>query len=380
MFGVAIGTMALIVVLSVFNGLGDVLKSVYNTYDADFKIVPKTGKSFNLSDAELQKITELEGVSSYSRVIEDNAVAIHRGKQAVVELRGIEKTFLRTNKLDTFLLKGELKVEEKGRFSAILGLGLYYELGALIETGAYEIELIYPRDVRPGSVITPNSFRRIRLKPSAVISIDAALDEKLMITSYNAVSELLGYDNRYTAFEIYLDKDAPYSRVKSSLNDILGDEYDILDSDEQHSDIMNAVKIEKLFAYIALSFITLIASFNIFFSLSMLAIEKRRDMSVLFAVGASEQLVRAIFFKQGTLIAIVGAIVGVGLGLTFCFLQDQYGLIGLGMSNAVVQSYPVKVVWTDVALVSISICIITIVTSYRPAKLAAKINPIEFLD
>ena len=143
---------------------------------------------------------------------------------------------------------------------------------------------------------------------------------------------------------------------------------------------MRAVKIEKLFAYIALSFITLIASFNIFFSLSMLAIEKRRDMAILFAVGATHKIIRQIFLKQGIIIAFVGAIFGLVLGLSLCYLQDRYGLVGLGMANAVVSAYPVKVVWTDVLLVTFSITLITMATAYRPAILASRLNPIEFLD
>lgn len=380
-FGVAIGTMALIVVLSVFNGLGEVLRGVYSTYDADYKIVPLEGKSFTLSDEQLDRIGKIEGVKSYSKIIEDNAVAIHRNQQAVVQLRGVEQSYLETHKLDTFLLRGELVVQdERGRNSAILGAGLYYELGALIETGAYELELIYPKNLRPGTLPSTNSVRRVRLRPAASVSIDVALDEKLLITSFEAASEVLDYDNRYTALEVYFSADAKASLIDRALQEIVGDQFNILNSDEQHSEIMNAVKVEKLFTYLALSFITLIASFNIFFSLSMLAIEKRRDMSVLYAIGAPAQLIKRIFLKQGVLIAFIGAVIGMFLGLTLCYLQDKYGLVGLGMANAVVQAYPVKVVWTDVALVALSISLITIATSYRPALLASRVNPIDFLD
>lgn len=381
MFGVAIGTMALIVVLSVFNGLGDVLRGVYSAYDADFKVVPIEGKSFSLSQERLSQISQVEGIKSYSRIIEDNAVAIHRGQQAVVQLRGVEQTYIESQKLDTFLLRGELVVrDEKGRNSAIMGAGLYYELGALIETGAYELELIYPKNLRPGAIPSPNSVRRTRLRPAASVSIDAVLDEKLLITSYEAASDILDYKDRYTALEVYFSENANSTEIRSSLENIVGDGFNVLNSDQQHSEIMNAVKFEKLFTYLALSFITLIASFNIFFSLSMLAIEKRRDMSLLYAVGAPTRMVKQIFLKQGMFIAFVGATFGIILGLLLCYLQDRYGLVGLGMANAVVQAYPVKVVWTDVVLVALSITFITVLTSYRPALLASRVNPIEFLD
>ena len=379
-FGVAIGTMALIVVLSVFNGLGEVLRSVYNRYDADFKILPLEGKSFNFSDEQLLQIGQIPEVHSYSKVIEDHAVAVYRDQQAVVSLRGVEESFIKTQKLDTFLLRGQVEIRDGDKDLAILGGGLTYELGILLDSDSYELELIYPRNLRPGALVSANSVRRARLKPSGIISVDASLDEKLLVTSFQVVSRILDYENRYTALEVYLNESIVSSDVKEKLSAIVGGGFDVLDSEEQHSDIMRAVKFEKLFTYLALSFITLIASFNIFFSLSMLAIEKRRDMAVLFAVGAPAQMIKTIFLKQGVLIAVIGALFGMIFGLLLCYFQDKYGLVGLGMANAVVQAYPVKVVWTDVALVALSIAFITVATSYRPALLASRINPIEFLD
>lgn len=379
-FGVAIGTTALIVVLSVFNGLGDVLRSVYQTYDAGLKIVPVEGKSFSLSDDQFNQIQKTDGVQSFSRVIEDHAVAIYRDQQAVVEVKGVEQSFIKTKKLDTFMLRGQAKINQYDRNMAVLGAGLAYELGILLDSDSYEVELIYPRNVRPGALVGTNSVRRTRLSPAGIISVDVALDEKLLITSFEAISRILEYDNRYTAVEIYLDDLDDLSSIQNQVKEIVGDSFEVLTSDEQHGELMRAVKIEKLFAYLALSFITLIASFNIFFSLSMLAIEKRRDMSILYAVGAPKRMVKGIFLKQGMIIAFIGAFLGMILGLTMCYLQDKYGLVGLGMTNSVVQAYPVKVVWTDVALVAISIILITITTSYRPALLASRVNPIEFLD
>ncbi|WP_420384751.1 ABC transporter permease [Roseivirga sp.] len=379
-FGVAIGTTALIVVLSVFNGLGDVLRSVYQTYDAGLKIVPVEGKSFSLSDDQFDQIQRIDGVQSFSRVIEDHAVAIYRDQQAVVEVKGVEQSFIETKKLDTFMLRGQAKINQYDRNMAVLGAGLAYELGILLDSDSYEVELIYPRNVRPGALVGTNSVRRTRLSPAGIISVDVALDEKLLITSFEAISRILEYDNRYTAVEIYLDDLKDLNSIQNQVKEIVGDSYEVLTSDEQHGELMRAVKIEKLFAYLALSFITLIASFNIFFSLSMLAIEKRRDMAILYAAGAPKQMVKKIFLKQGMIIAFIGAFLGMILGLTMCYLQDKYGLVGLGMTNSVVQAYPVKVVWTDVALVAISIILITITTSYRPALLASRVNPIEFLD
>lgn len=380
MVGVAIGTMALIVVLSVFNGLEDILRSVYHTFDPDLKIESVKGKSFEVSDDFLAGINEISGVSATAQVIEDNALVSYRDQQVVVRIKGVEESYLKTNKLDTFLLQGDLKLKEGDQSFAILGAGVAYELGVLLDNDRYELQIIYPKNLRPEATFSANALRRVKVKPAAVFSVETAYDESLVMTSIDAAKRVLGYKNERTSVEVYLQERASLSRVKSQLQNLLGEEFRVLDSDEQHAELLKAVKLEKLFVYIALTFITLIASFNIFFSLSMLAIEKRRDMSVLFAFGASKSLVKGIFIKQGVIIAVFGSVVGLSLGLLLVWIQKTYELVGLSMSNSVVQAYPVKLVWTDFLMVGLSITVITILTAYRPAVLASKVNPIAYLD
>lgn len=374
MLGVAVGTMALIIVLSVFNGLEDVLRSVYNTYDPELKVSPTTGKSFSLSIEELEEIRSIEGITGVSKVIEDNALARYNQEQVVVRLKGVEKSFLITQKLDTFLMRGELRLQQNDKNYAILGAGVAYALGARLNDGIDEIELIYPKNIHPGALPNPNAIRRVNVTPSAIISVDVKIDESLLMTSFDAAEEVLDYSDRMTGLEIYVAKSQNLNNIKNQLQERLGNEFVLLDSDEQHGELLRAVKIEKLFVYIALTFITLIASFNIFFSLSMLAIEKKKDIAILLALGATAQTIRRIFLKQGFLIAGFGAVLGLILGLLFCYLQDRFGLVGMGMPNAVVQAYPVKVIALDVVGVTLSVFLIAILTSFRPATLAARIE------
>lgn len=374
MLGVAVGTMALIIVLSVFNGLEDVLRSVYNTYDPELKVSPTTGKSFSLSIEELEEIRSIEGITGVSKVIEDNALARYNQEQVVVRLKGVEKSFLTTQKLDTFLMRGELRLQQNDKNYAILGAGVAYALGARLNDGIDEIELIYPKNIHPGALPNPNAIRRVNVTPSAIISVDVKIDESLLMTSFDAAEEVLDYSDRMTGLEIYVAKSQNLNNIKNQLQERLGNEFVLLDSDEQHGELLRAVKIEKLFVYIALTFITLIASFNIFFSLSMLAIEKKKDIAILLALGATAQTIRRIFLKQGFLIAGFGAVLGLILGLLFCYLQDRFGLVGMGMPNAVVQAYPVKVIALDVVGVTLSVFLIAILTSFRPATLAARIE------
>lgn len=374
MLGVAVGTMALIIVLSVFNGLEDVLRSVYNTYDPELKVTPTTGKSFSLSMEALDEIRKIEGITGVSKVIEDNALARYNQEQVVVRLKGVEKSFLNTQKLDTFLMRGELQLQENDKNYAILGAGVAYALGVRLNDGLDEIELIYPKNIRPGALPNPNAIRRVNVSPSAIISVDVKIDESLLMTSYEAAAKVLDYTNRMTSLEIYVANNQNLNNVKHQLQERLGNEFVFLDSDEQHGELLRAVKIEKLFVYIALTFITLIASFNIFFSLSMLAIEKKKDIAILLALGATARTIRHIFLKQGFLIAGFGAGLGLVLGLVFCHLQDRFGLVGMGMPNAVVQAYPVKVIALDVVGVTLSVFLIAVLTSFRPAALAAQVE------
>lgn len=380
MIGVAIGTMALIVVLSVFNGLEDVLRNVYQTFDPDIKIESVRGKSFPVTEEFLASIQEISGVEATAQVIEDNALVSYRDQQVVVRIKGIEDSYLKANKLDTFLLQGELKLHEGGKDFAILGAGVAYELGMLLDNDQFDMQIIYPKNLRPEATFSNNALRRTRVKPAAIFSVEQTYDESLVMTSIEAAKRVLGYKNERTSVEVYLTSEASLQNVKREIKSLLGEGFKVLDSDEQHSELLKAVKIEKLFVYIALTFITLIASFNIFFSLSMLAIEKRRDMSVLFAFGASKNLVKGIFLKQGIIIAILGSSIGLLLGLGLCWLQQTYELVGLGMSNAVNQAYPVKIIWSDFLMVGLSITLITILTAYRPAVLASKANHISYLD
>jgi len=370
--GVAIGTMALIIVLSVFNGLEDVLRGVYGTFDPDLKIESVNSKTFRIDQAQVESIKDIEGVEGLAPVVEENVVFNYRNTQNVVRLKGIGDDLLEFHKLDTFLLTGDVKFNEEDKEFAVLGVGVAYELGILVESDMIPIEAIFPKNVRAGAMPSANPLNRRRIYPSGIFQIEQNYDEKYVLSSLAFVQQLTGYRNRYTSLEVYLADNAQMDRVKSQILDLMGDDFVALDSDEQHADLLRAVKIEKLFVYIALSFITAIASFNIFFCLSMLAIEKRKDMAVLISYGARPKMIRRIFLKQGAFIAMTGAVLGIGSGVAICWLQQKYGLIRMGMSTSLLNAYPVKLQLSDILLVSLAMVVITILTSYRPSMIAAR--------
>lgn len=378
--GVAIGTMALIIVLSVFNGLENVLKGVYGTFDPDLKIERALGKTFEISQEQLDQIGDIPGIKGVAPVVEENVVFNYRSTQAVVRLKGIGNDLLRMNKLDTFMLTGDLKFEEGPKTFAVLGVGVAYQMGILVESDMLPIEAIFPKNLKAGALNTSSALNKRRLYPSGIFQIEQTYDEKYVLTSLAFVQQLTGYRDRYTSIEVYAEEGASIEPLKGKLKEFLGDEFTVMNSEEQHADLLRAVKIEKLFVYIALSFITAIASFNIFFCLSMLAIEKRKDIAVMISYGAKPELIKSIFLKQGAFIALSGALVGIGLGVLICLIQERFGLVGMGMSTSLISAYPVKLIFSDVLWVALSMIVITLITSYRPAVLAAKTDHKKHLD
>jgi lipoprotein-releasing system permease protein len=379
MIGVAFGTTALIVVLSVFNGLQDLVRSVYNSFDPEIKIEATVGKSFEMTDSIRQSLKAIPEIKAYTEVIEDNALIMYRDQQVVARIKGVDNTYLELNRLDTFLLRGKARLEGEDVSYAILGSGVAYELALMLDSEHYGMQMVYPRKLRPGAPVSRNSVKRKSIVPAAIFSIEQAYNENYVFVPLSFAQDLMDYGEKRSAIEVFLHDRGNLSKVKSQLSAVMGDGFVILDSDEQHSGLLKAIKIEKLFVFITLSFITAIAAFNVFFTLSMLAIEKKKDISVLYAMGATNKIIRQIFLKEGAMIAFIGCAVGLLLGLGLALLQQEYELIGMGMQSAMVMAYPVKIQLSDFLLVGVSISLITLLTSYRPALIASRVNITEHL-
>ena len=380
MIGVAIGTAALIVVLSVFNGLQDLIRSVYDSFDPQLKIEASVGKSFEMTPKLRSKIESTEGVKIATEIIEDNALIMYRDQQVVARIKGIEENYVEANRLDTFMVRGSMLLTNDQIDYAILGTGVAYELSLLLESDAYGMQIVYPKKLKPGMPISRNSVTRKSITPSGIFSIEATYNETYVFVPLRFAQSLMDYENKRTSIEIYLEEGTNESLVQSKLKKELGNDFTVLISDEVHSSLLKAIQIEKLFTFITLSFIMAIASFNIFFTLSILAIEKKRDISILYSFGATPNFIKQIFIKQGSLISLIGASTGLLLGLIICLLQQEFGLVGMGMQTSMVNAYPVKLEFMDFVFVGLSIGIITIVTSYRPAIIASRVEMVKNLN
>jgi len=372
MVGVAFSTAALVIVLSVFNGLEGLLRSLNNSFDPEIKIEASKGKSFEVNDALLNRIKSIENVAVVTEVIEDFALVRYRDADIIVTMHGVSPSFVDQHRLDDSIVEGELKLQDKNGGYAILGRGVRYALSIPVTETIYPLQIFYIKNAK-SSVIDPSKLYTSRnIMPSAVFGIEKNIDENNIFLPLDFVVDLMDYGNKRTSLEVKAKPGADLKTTRSVIQKELGDTFLVLTNDEQHKDIYRLLNLEKLFTFIALTLLILIASINIFFSLMMLAIDKKKDISILSAIGAQPQLIKKIFLGEGALIAFSGAATGLLLGGVICWAQQQFGLVGMGMESAIVNAYPVEMRVVDFASVAATIIISTGLISFYPAALASK--------
>ena len=372
MCGVAVGTMALVIVLSVFNGLEDLIRSLNNNFDPELKIESVKGKSFELDSILISNIKKVPGVEIVTQVVEDNAYVKYKNDEMVVKLKGVESNFVEHHRMDRNIIQGRFVLEEDGVPYAVIARGVQSALSINRLTNLYTLQIYYPKRSKTSGINLANLTNQGIILPSGVYAIEKQYDMDYVFVPLSFALEIFEYGNRRTSLEIKVSDGYSIDGVKENLKKVVGSGFKVLTSEELHADFFKVLRIEKLFVFIIFSFILAIASFNIFFSLTMLAIDKKKDITILSALGANQKLVKSIFLVEGSLISFSGAIVGLILGLMICLLQQQFGIVSMGMQTAVVDAYPVKMQLTDFLYTGISIILITLASSYRPSILASR--------
>ncbi len=379
---VMVGTMSLIIALSVFNGLEEVIKGLHHTFNADLQITAAKGKSFEVNPGFLHDISSTKGVEIVSEIIEDNALLRYREGQMVVTLKGVSDNFKAQSRLESALIMGDFKLKEGKQAFAILGRGVQLILSIGVNNQFDDLQLWYPKrtdKVNLSNLNPDKSFNRKSIYPAGVFSLEKSYDEKYVFVPLDFMQELLEYGNKRTSLELKIKKGFSIDKVQYTLKEMLGNKFTIKNSDEQQASLLRAIKIEKFFVYLTLSFILAVASFNIFFSLMMLVIDKKKDIGVLMAMGASTQTIRQIFWLEGVLIAFTGAFLGLILGTSIILLQQHYGFVTMGTQSTLISSYPVKLVMSDFLFTGLTIILITLLSSYIPAMRASNIHIREHL-
>lgn len=372
--GIAFSTAALIIVLSVFNGLEDLLRSLNNSFDPEIKVQASEGKSFESSPDLLDKVKSVEGVDVVTEVMEDYAYLRYRDQNQVVILKGVSDNFLDQNRIpDENIVEGELRLKDGPINYAIIGRGIQYTLSITTNDPLYPLQVYYIKNVNSVGLDLSRLYSRQNIIPGGVFSIVQNFDENYVIVPLRFTQELFNYGNKRTSFEVKITPGADVFKVEAGIQELLGTDFNVLNHEEQHQDLYKLLKMEKLFTFLSLTLLLIIGSINIFFSLMMLALDKKKDISILKAMGAHDNQIKKIFLAEGVLIAFTGAFLGLAQGIVFYWLQQRYGLISMGMETSITQGYPIKIKGIDFFVTMIVITVITVLISLHPAKMASKI-------
>lgn len=372
--GVAVGTMALVIVLSVFNGFHDLVASFFTNFDPQIELVPTQGKTAPADDPVLDKIRKMPQVNVSTDVLEDQGLAVYGDRQQMVTVMGVDDNFTQlTNISDILYGDGEFTLQAANLFYAIPGIRLAQDMGLGARFDGY-LKLYAP--VRRGQITDledPSDGFVVDslISPGVVFAVNQAkYDRDHIICSIGFARRLFDQDGMLSSLQIRLKPGSDLAAVKKQMRDIVGSKYRVLDRFEQQSDTFNIMQIEKVLAYVFLTFILMVACFNIISSLSMLIIDKKADAATLRNLGATDRQIRSIFLFEGRIISAIGAVVGILLGLLLCWLQQEFGLVHMGDSagSFVVNAYPVSVHYDDVAIVFITVLLIGWVAAWIPTR------------
>lgn len=372
MLVVAIGTMALVIVLSVFNGMEDLLRGLYGSVDSNLVVNPAKGKSFDYTDNIHQAIASFDEVTYITDVLEDNALLKYNNAQRVATVKGVSQNFIEEGRLNNHLAFGSLKLQEGDVNYAIVGRGVQYDLSINPKNDFYTIQMMFPDEIKPGMTNIDKMYRLKNILPAGVFAIEKSYDENLVFVPIGFAEDLFNKKGKRSSLEVQLTESANIQKTKSNIQNALGEEFVVMTNDEVHGGLYKVLSYEKFFVFLTFSVIIGIASINIFFSLSMLAIDKKKDVAILTAQGASKSLVRNIFLYEGCIVAFTGAFTGLFLGLLVSYVQQEYGLVTMGMQTAIMDAYPVKIEWMDIFFTILCIVFITLITAIQPAINATK--------
>lgn len=371
--GVSLATMALVCTLSVFNGFQDLVASFFTAFDPQLKVTPAYGKTIPTDEPALTALRNYKGIQVYTECLEDNALVVYQGRQMMAKIKGVEDNFTELTHINKLLYgDGRFELHADVLQYGVPGIQLASNLGMGARFDA-PLQVYAPKKGERVNLVNPlSSFEQGELYSSGVVfSVkQAKYDANYILTSIEFARTLFGQQGRLSQVELKLKPNVDLEQAKGEIRKLLGDDFVINDRYEQQGDVFRVMEIEKLIAYIFLTFILVVACFNIIGSVSMLVIDKKNDALTLRNLGATDTQIVRIFLFEGRLISTCGALIGIFLGLLLCYLQQTFGLISLGGSagNFVIEAYPVSVHWDDIVLVFITVFAIGYCVVWYPVR------------
>jgi lipoprotein-releasing system permease protein len=367
--GIAAGTMALIIVLSVFNGFENLVAGLFNTFNPDIRIESAEGKTFDIDSFPIQQLKNIDGISCYTEVIEENALLKYKDKQYIVTIKGVSRDFNCTSDLNKSIVEGDYRLEAGNTDFAVVGQGIAYNLGLSLNDFENPLAVYVPKRSNSKTIDPMDAFNMLEIQPSGFFGIQQDFDLKYVIVPLRFTRELLDYPSRLSSIELKFVSGADPQKVQKEIKKLLGPRFTVKNRFEQEEILFKIMKSEKLAVFMILTFILIIATFNVVGSLSMLILDKKKDIAVLKSLGAKTSLIRRIFMTEGMLISLSGAIIGLVLGFIVCFLQQTFGLITIGNSGSfLVEAYPVKMVFTDFIWVLMIDVVVGFIAAWYPVR------------
>jgi lipoprotein-releasing system permease protein len=368
--GVTVGSMALIIVLSVFNGFETLIVSLFNSFNPDLVITVEKGKTFRFEDFPSGEISSLPGVYVMTEVIEENALLKYRDQQYIATIKGVSNEFEQMSGLDTMLVDGTFLLYERGMPRMIMGAGVSYFLNAGLRDLLNPVTIYVPNRTGKVTMQMDQAFNSKPIFPSAIFSIQQDFDTRYAIVPIDFLRQLLNYEDEVTAVEIGLKPGFNANKIKQEIQKIVGDDFVVKNRFEQQALLYKVMQSEKWAIFLILTFILIIATFNVISSLTMLILDKKKDIAVLHSMGADNRLIKKIFLTEGIMISIGGALMGLVLGGAVSWLQQTFGFIALGDGNGsfVIDAYPVEILWTDFVVVFFTVIVLGLLAAWYPVR------------
>jgi lipoprotein-releasing system permease protein len=364
---ISLGTMALVIVLSGMNGLTGLVRSLYNAFDPDIMITSVNSKTFDPNSSQLQSVRKLKDVAYFSQALEENALLKYGDQQCLATIKGVSREFSSMTRFDTLIYEGSFTLEKSGQSFAVIGIGLGYLLNARANDLFTPVSVYAPKRGRSSSINPEDGFNKKITYISGIFTINDDFDKRYAIVPLKFAQELLGYENQVSAIEIGLKKGSSSDRVQEEIKAILGKNFEVKNRYEQNEILFKTLKSEKLWTFIILIFILIIATFNVIGSLTMLIIEKKKDISILWNMGMDIQQIRKVFLLEGMLITFIGAATGLIMGIVICWAQIEFHLVKFD-EGYVVDAYPVKMEPSDFLMIMLIVLTIGLFAAWYPVR------------
>ena len=363
---IAIGSFALVVVLSAFNGLEDLVESLFESFESDIRIEAKSKKVFSASEIDFNTLKELEGVANYTKVLEEVCGVKFQNNHTIASIKGVEDTFLSMSELDSTIIEGEAKLKTGNINFGIFGYGIASELGIYLRKPNESISIYSPKRGKINPIMPMNSVYKKGIEVGGIFYISPEYDTKYIVVPLSFAQELLRYEDEISSIEIKAQESVSLEELKSTIENYLGESYIVKSRYEFNDIIYKTNKTEKWVTFLILLFILIIAAFNILGSLTMLILEKKSNIKTLYNIGVNFNQIKRIFFYEGMLINLTGGLSGIILGIFVCLMQQEFGLLRL--ERGIVEFYPVKINPVEIIYILVTVLVIGFISSWIPIQ------------